>query len=299
MALFGRTKVFYIYLNAKGKPQQVSIGVDEEKKLDTGNDPTSLSLVLKNDPRIEANQAASVLGDKTMGQFKVLQEVQLPPAARKDSLSTNQKYATGAFTKEARTTFDFVANPPKNKNQSIIDFVRQNVPQVQFSNGGFVSKKNFSIQGGAAWPVSVYLDNAATNAITMQGLMVSDIALVKFYETGFFGAGTSASGGAIAVFTKKGDDLGDKNSTNNLPFFMVNGFAVTKEFYRPDYSQKDMLANGSLDQASTLYWNPAPMSRDGKINVEFYNNDISRKFRIVVEGFDAAGKLVHLEKIIN
>jgi hypothetical protein len=301
MALFGKTKVFYVYFNAKGKPQSVTITLDEEKKLDTGKDPASISLVLKNDPRIEANQAASVIGDRTMGQFKVLEEVQLAPTSKKDSLTTNQKYATGPFTKEARTMYDFVASPPKNSSQSIVDFVRQNIPQVQYSNGGFVSKKNFSLQGGTAWPVSVFLDNSVTSPVTMQGLMVSDVALVKFYETGFFGTGTSASGGTIAIFTKKGDDLGDKNSMANLPFFVLNGFTVTKEFYRPDYSQSNLLANPAMDKASTLYWNPTllPAGKEGKINIEFYNNDISKKYRIVVEGFDATGKLIHLEKIMG
>lgn len=40
------------------------------------------------------------------------------------------------------------------------------------------------------------------------------------------------------------------------------------------------------------------MSR-GKAILEFYNNDISRRLRVVVEGVNAEGKLVHTEKIIE
>ena len=85
-----------------------------------------------------------------------------------------------------------------------------------------------------------------------------------------------------------------------MPFFTINGYSVIKEIYLPDYSLQNQQAIAT-DQRTTVYWNPnlAPAGKDGIITIDFYNNDVSKKWRIVVEGFDATGKLVHLEKIVG
>ena len=306
LLLFGKNKVSYMYMTAKGKPQTVTVIPQETTALKTAPGAAELRN-MKQD--LQAEPAAYNQAFAQFMQLKTPEELAASNPAtatsgkdseKKDSLSTDKRYAQGPFTKEARTSFDFLADPPKNKNQNLVDFVRQNVPQVQYSNGGFVSKKNFSIQGGQAWPVTIYLDNSVSNASTVQGLMVTDIALIKFYETGFFGAGTSASGGTIAVFTKKGADAGRELSTGtDLPFFEVEGFSVAKELYQPDYAQKSTVVES--DHRATLYWNPAILTEGNtrKFSFDFYNNDITKKFRIVVEGFDATGKLIHFEKILT
>ena len=299
--LFGNTKAAYNYINVKGKPQQVIVTPDEEEK--TVNKKFSDQAILNKDVTLVTNAGAIKNTEKIAGEFKVLEEVQAQVVAkRKDSLSTNEKYATGPFTKEARITFDFIKTPPKNQlNQGVVDFVRQNVQQIQYNGSGFVSRKNFSLGGGGAWPVTIFLDNTSTSIGNLQGLFMSEVAMIKFYETGFFGTGTTSSGGTIAVFMKRGDDLGQKESQPaNLPFFTVNGYSVSKEFYRPDYSVPN-LAPVTSDRSSTLYWNPAvrPSGNDQKINIDYYTNDLPGKIRIVAEGFDAAGKLIHLEKIID
>jgi hypothetical protein len=126
--------------------------------------------------------------------------------------------------------------------------------------------------------------------------------MIKFYETGFFGTGTGASGGTIAIFSKKGSVLDAKEAPEkNLPFFTIEGYSLIKEFYREDPLPAGV-AKVPLDQSPTLYWNPSlqPTAAEARtISVEFYNNDISKKFRIVVEGFDATGKLIHLEKWVG
>lgn len=303
LLLFGTNKVSYMYMTAKGKPQNVTITPNERAKIKTAPGATEMRS-MKDALMADAGYKQAMAGYM---QLRSPEETALAggPAAngtekKKDSLTTDQKYATGPFTKEARTTFDFIKDPPGNKNQSVVDFIRQNVPQVQYSNGGFVSKKNFSIQGGQAWPVTIFLDNNTSNASAVQGLMNADVALIKFYETGFFGAGTSASGGTLAIFSKRGGDDSPKAPTaGDLPFFNVEGFSVAKEMYQPDYGQKDL--NIPSDHRATLYWNPAVLI-DGatrKYSFDFYNNDVTKKYRIVIEGFDASGKLIRLEKIID
>ena len=57
----------------------------------------------------------------------------------------------------------------------------------------------------------------------------------------------------------------------------------------------------ATDLRSTLYWQPYLLTH-GKNNtatIEFYNNDVSKKLRLIVEGMDGEGHLTSIEKIIE
>lgn len=123
------------------------------------------------------------------------------------------------------------------------------------------------------------------------------MALIKFYEAGFVGVGSGAPGGALAVYTK---EKFVENKPDKLEYVIYNGYSITKEFYNPDYSVTD-LKHIIADNRSTLYWNPDVYTdaETKSVKLNFYNNDFSKKFKVVVEGFDASGKLIHHEKIIG
>jgi hypothetical protein len=77
------------------------------------------------------------------------------------------------------------------------------------------------------------------------------------------------------------------------------GYNVQREFYSPDY-----LINPepeSDDTRTTLYWNPNLKTSRGnrRISIPFYNSDVTHRFRIILEGFNDDGKLIHLEKIVD
>jgi hypothetical protein len=122
--------------------------------------------------------------------------------------------------------------------------------------------------------------------------------LVKFYDAGFVGSGSGAPGGAIAVFTK--DVSKEEIKPDKLNHFEYNGYSVTKEFYSPDYNADDARRTAP-DNRTTLYWNPDVYTdtETTSVKLKFFNNDFSKKFKIIVEGFDGAGKLIHLEKIVG
>ena len=85
-----------------------------------------------------------------------------------------------------------------------------------------------------------------------------------------------------------------------LEYFSSQGYSVTKEFYKPDYSRTDIKTQ-MPDKRITLYWDPNVYtdSETTSVKVNFFNNDTGRKFKVVVEGFDVNGKLIHLEKWIE
>ena len=124
------------------------------------------------------------------------------------------------------------------------------------------------------------------------------IALVKFYEAGFVGVSSGAPGGAVVIYTK--DQSEEEPKIDKLEYVKLNGYSIIKEFYSPDYSVATVKPD-FIDNRTTLYWNPDVYTdmETKKVKLNFYNNDISKKFRVVVEGFDAAGKLIRVEKLVE
>jgi len=86
------------------------------------------------------------------------------------------------------------------------------------------------------------------------------------------------------------------------PCHVVNytGFSVIKEFYSPDYVSKSSL-NTKEDKRITLYWRPNIFLNhvNPVIPVNFYNNDRTKSFKVVVEGMTNTGKLIFIEKTID
>jgi hypothetical protein len=143
----------------------------------------------------------------------------------------------------------------------------------------------------------LFLNEIPTDMIELKVLRVDQVALVKFYEAGFIGSGSGAPGGAIAVYTK---ERFVESKPDKMEYVEYNGYSIIKEFYTPDYNGVDAKRN-ITDNRSTLYWNPNVFTdtETKSVKLNFFNNDVSKKLKVVVEGFDAAGKLIHQEKIIG
>jgi hypothetical protein len=127
---------------------------------------------------------------------------------------------------------------------------------------------------------------------------MDQVALIKFYEPGFVGSGMNGPGGALAIYTKK--DVNNGPGMDKLDHVDYYGYSLTKEYFSPDYSMTGQQQIHE-DIRTTLYWNPEVYTDDKSknVNLKFYNNDFSKRLKIVVEGFDASGKLIHIEKIIE
>jgi len=87
---------------------------------------------------------------------------------------------------------------------------------------------------------------------------------------------------------------------NKTGYAVITGYTPVREFYHPHYDDK-ITDYQATDFRSTLYWNPKFRldNTHRKMSFVFYNNDISNKFRIVVEGMNQDGKLCRIEEIIK
>src|SRR5476649_2918248 len=88
-------------------------------------------------------------------------------------------------------------------------------------------------------------------------------------------------------------------SSKGLEVATLAGYTTYKEFYSPDYSVP--ATSTDPDIRTTIYWNPYVLTtaKNRVVKLEFYNNDLSKKLRIILEGVNADGKLTRIEKVIQ
>lgn len=230
--------------------------------------------------------------DRLYGQKGVLDEV-IVRARKKSPLQViDEKYATGLFSSDNATSFDFINEPPMGM-MDIFQFLQGRVAGLQVSGMG--ANASLSYRGGAP---SLFLDQMPVDAQMLSGIPVTDIALVKVFRPPFFGGAGGGANGAIAIFTKRGGD--GNSSVPGLEKTTMAGYNQLKQFYSPDY-ELDPEANPYGDFRSTILWQPYILvgAKERKTAIRFYNNDVTTRYRIVVEGVDAEGRLLRLEKLVQ
>jgi hypothetical protein len=87
--------------------------------------------------------------------------------------------------------------------------------------------------------------------------------------------------------------------SNGLDYKLYTGYVGYKEFYSPNYAEK--LQDNLKDLRTTLLWKPwiTLDKMHQKVKVDFYNNDVTTAFRVILEGMDSKGKLVSIQKVIK
>ncbi len=166
---------------------------------------------------------------------------------------------------------------------------------MQISRGG--SSASVSWRGSQT---SLFIDEMQADPERLSSLSVNDIAYVKVIRPPFMGAMGGGAGGAIAVYTRRGGDV-QMPAGKGLNSTVVVGYSSNKQFYSPDYASRNSSSDVVADYRSTLFWNPAVLTGPGrqKVRLEFYNNDISKSFRVILEGVNEIGKMVRIEKVIE
>lgn len=222
-----------------------------------------------------------------------LENVTLKPKT-KDSLGVmDEKYATGLFSNGNAYQFDLVNDRFAATSFNIFSYLQGKVPGLQIS--GSTSSPSLQWRGGT--PL-FYLDEAPVDATFLASVSVNDIAYVKVLTPPFMGAPGGGSG-AIAIYTRRGDDAvhtPGKGLENNT----ITGYTAIREFYSPDYSSFNP-ENEKKDIRTTLYWNPRVITspKKNKAKLVFYNNDETKSFRVIIEGMSLEGKLTRLEQIME
>ncbi|MGN6402253.1 MAG: hypothetical protein ACTHMD_17470 [Flavisolibacter sp.] len=236
--------------------------------------------------------AAEALSLQNLDKGKVMENVTVTAKTKPPLQVMDEKYAKGLFSGSDAYQFDLVNDPFALGRTDIFSYLQGKVAGLQITTGGTPS---LSWRGGTP---QLYLDEMPIDADFLNSVPVSDIAYVKVFRPPFMGSAGGGAGGAIAIYTRRGDDV--KSKAGGLSSNTVMGYTPIKEFYSPNYDRFDK-RNEQKDVRTTLYWNPmvitTPQKRSVKLN--FYNNDVSKSFRVVIEGMTKEGLLTHYEEIME
>lgn len=211
----------------------------------------------------------------------------------------DEKYTSGLFSGGQAKQFDVANDPFGRSAMNVLSYLQGKVAGLMISGaaGGINGQPSVSWRGGTP---AFFVDEVPTDISLLSSMSMSDIGYVKVFDPPFFGAAGGGASGAIAVYTQRGGTPTNTKAAKGLPFKVVIGYTSAKEFYSPNYGTFDK-RNEEEDLRSTLYWNPMILTtkQNHIIRLSFYNNDITNRFRVIVEGVTKEGRLTHIEKTIE
>ncbi len=239
-------------------------------------------------------------GDTT-GLYKELEEITVTAKKRKPVEELNRKYATGLFSSTNMVNIiDLVNTKDVTGALNVFQYIQGRLPGIMVSTAGnpptyqVFSRKAFSLTGGAI-PVPLYLNEVAVDARNLEVIPMNEVAMIKYFQTGFMGNPSVGTTQAIVVYTRKGEDA-RPSETSYLNSFRYPGYSVVREFYQPDYGNAKR-KYPQPDKRVTLYWQAdlKPDEGTNEYTIRFFNSDFGRRFHVTLEGFTSDGKLVHEE----
>lgn len=224
-----------------------------------------------------------------------LQEVTVKTKVKSQLQLMDEKYTSGMFQGEGSGyQFNMLSDPSAAAYQSVLSYLQSRVAGLMINNPN-------SMEATASWrgsSTSYFIDEMPADAERINMMPMSDVAYIKVFRPPFMGAPLGGAGGAIAVYTKRGDDA--KSTYSQLERAALPGYTLVKEFYHPNYAESQAVYTNE-DFRRTLYWKPFIVT-DGstqKVKLSFYNNDISSTFQLVLEGVTSDGRLVHISKLLK
>jgi hypothetical protein len=223
-----------------------------------------------------------------------LEEVIIRTKARSREQELEKEYTSGLFQAGRSQNFNIIDDGAAPSYLNVFEYLQSRV-------AGLIINQNdgaYEIQRRQFVP-QLFLNEIAATAEQLQEISMSEVVYIKVIDPPFIGGSGNGPGGAIAVYTKKGGES-FKNGQQNKSFTRVAGYDMPKEFYSPDYATASPL-HKIEDVRSTLYWQPYVLTNKAnrKVKLQFYNNDVSSSFKVVLEGMNEEGRLVRIEKLIR
>lgn len=237
-----------------------------------------------------AGEAASLLRQY---EGALLDEVVVKAKTKTRLQEMDEKYTSGMFTGDG-VQFDLTNETGALGSMDIFQFLQGRVAGLQISGTG----QNVQLTWRGATP-QLYINEMQSQVDMVANTPVSDIAYIKIFRPPFFGGFGGGSGGAIAIYTRRGDDV-KREPGKGLASGVVKGYQAIKQFYSPNYDTFTE-ENKKKDLRTTLYWNPQVITngRSNKLSFTFYNNDITESFRVIIEGITRDGRMTRIEQIME
>lgn len=297
---YDTTIIHYQFMKDKKAEREMSLAFSNNlykgpKTIDISNRPVNIEAdtAVTGRAKFFADKLTK-FGSKFNTNGNVLQGVTVRTRVKSRAQELEDKYASGLFKGGDGYSFDLTGNSVSGY-YDIFTYLQGKVPGLRITGSGATA--NISWRQS---PTSLFLNEMPGDVSMLSSINVNDIAYVKVIRPPFMGSFGGGAGGAIAVYTKKGNDVA-VTPGKGLNKSFVTGYSSLKEFYSPNYKDLSASADVAADYRSTLYWNPAILTdaTRKKVKVEFYNNDVTKAYRVVLEGVNEVGKMVRIEKVIQ
>ena len=235
----------------------------------------------------------------------VLKEVIVYSKAKSEVEILDEKYTSGLFSNRNDYSFDMINDERAKASINIFYYLQNLIPGLSMSipvmgaNGA--EDANSDNVPGLVWregSPDIFINEMPADGLAAMNLSMTDIAYVKVFKPPFMGSTGSGASGAISIYTRKPNDR-STDRIKGMSSAILSGYTAYREFYHPDYTYPSQIKK--TDTRATLYWNPYLLTdkKNKTVKIEFFNNDITQKFRVIIEGVNASGKLARVEKIIE
>ena len=227
-------------------------------------------------------------------KYKTLLEVVVRSKMQTATEKLSEQLSSGLFSSNNEIIFDFV-NDQQNAMgyYNILEWLQGRVAglSVNYEDGVFVPY----IRGSQA---TLYIDEIRTEPSLVTSINVSDIAMIKIIK-GPFGLMTGGAGGTIAIYTARGN-IRPAQKEPSLPNNKIKGYDIVKKFFSPYYDIKSV-PQPDTDTRDLLLWQTilAPTVEIDKTRPVFFNNDSSRRYKVIIQGINEKGMPVYVEKLIE
>jgi len=228
------------------------------------------------------------------------------------------KYATGLFKGGDAVDFNLML-PNARSFPTLFHYLQGKVPglQIFFQSATSTQSMDSAVTAGRkeeesgifgtpkfSWrsnqdQIKFFLNQMPVSVDALLQLPMADIAYIKVFRPPFLGAGMGAPNGAIAVYTKLGDESDYVPKKSKLTGVILYGYTSPSIFLSPNYSSEKKRA--VIDKRKTLLWVPTiHLNHDTTAyQIVYYNNDRSKKHRIIIEGVKQNGELIRKEWIVE
>jgi len=115
----------------------------------------------------------------------------------------NEEYTSGLFSTDNAYMLVPDDDPASVSYWNVFQYLQGRVPGLNIRNAYSFGSTRVAYRGGRP---AFFLDEMRVDQSVINNINVSDIALVKIFRAPFMGAIGGGPNGAIAVYTKRGDE---------------------------------------------------------------------------------------------
>ena len=233
-----------------------------------------------------------------------LKEVKVKVRLKTAKQVLDEYYTSGFYSGEGNNyMIDVEGDITSSRYRDIFAYLQTKIPGLNVVynyNAGPIPLWYPNSQGIPDVPAFL-LDEVPVSLESVRSIDVNSIAFVKAFRPPFLGSLLNGFSGVIVLYSKRGYSplYNNENSIAGLETHLLPGYTLFKEFTQPVYP--DLATTTEEDYRPTLYWNPFIIidKNNPQFEISFYNNDISKKLCVVLEGINIEGKMTRIVKMLE